>query len=171
MITNSSVLIQHIQWALALPNAKVFSVLGSSTNGDYPYAVTAFAFSPVSQAPEFVAAEIARPEIAATTPGDLRRALELRRARQARLRVTPREHDSSSDFRHGSSAASRFVTAVRHAAHRAREGRKQGGSPRGSRIAAAGGPSMTQPCPPRAPANHASVGSPGRSHDGPHSGL
>ena len=125
--TNSSVLIQHVQWALALPSTKVFFVAGSSTNGDYPFAVTTFTFSPLRTDPALDSADITLPKITADTPDDLRQALELRRVRQARLRATPREGDGGSGVRHGASAASRFVTAVQHAAQRAREGRKPGG--------------------------------------------
>lgn len=70
--TNSSVLMQHIQWVLALANTtKAFFVAGSSTNGDYPYAVVSFSFWPLTSEPGLVAAEVALPEIAAGTPDDL----------------------------------------------------------------------------------------------------
>jgi hypothetical protein len=82
--TNSSVLMQDIQWALALPNTKVFFVAGSSANGHYPYAVTSFTLSPLTEEPGLVAAGVALPKITADTPDDLRRARELRRERQAR---------------------------------------------------------------------------------------
>ena len=62
--TNSSVLIQHIQWALALPNTtKVFFVGGSSNSGNYPYAVNQFSFWPLTAGHDLVAAEGALPEI------------------------------------------------------------------------------------------------------------
>jgi len=125
--TNSSELMQHIQWALVLPSTKVFVVAGSSINGDYPYDVTNFTLSPLGADPAVVAAEIAPPEIDADIQDDLRTAHELRRQRQARLGVMPRERDKDRGARYGASAASRFVTAVQLAAQRVREGRKPDG--------------------------------------------
>lgn len=97
--TNSSVYMQHVQWALTLPPSitKLFYVSGSpsAATGGYPYTVDACYLNPLTAEPALVAAEAALPEITAEMPEDLRKALERRRERQvrlheARLRVMPK---------------------------------------------------------------------------------
>jgi hypothetical protein len=97
--TNSSVFMQHVQWALTLPEniTKVFWVTGSpsATTGSYPYTADEFFLYPLTVEPALAAAELVLPEITADMPEDLRKALERRRERQvrlheARLRVTPK---------------------------------------------------------------------------------
>jgi hypothetical protein len=95
--TNSSVYMQHVQWALTLPPniTKLFYVNGSpsATTGGYPYTVDACYLNPLTAEPAL--AEVALPEITAGMPEDLRKALERRRERpvrlhEARLRVMPK---------------------------------------------------------------------------------
>jgi hypothetical protein len=86
--TNSSVYMQHVQWALTLPPniTKLFYVSGSpsATTGGYPYAVDACYLNPLTMEPALIAAEVALPEISADMPEDLRKGLERRRERQTR---------------------------------------------------------------------------------------
>jgi hypothetical protein len=97
--TNSSVFMQHVQWALTLPEniTKLFWVTGSpsATTGSYPYTVDEFFLYSLTAEPALAAAELVLPEITADMPEDLRKALERRREDQvrlheARLRVTPK---------------------------------------------------------------------------------
>jgi hypothetical protein len=89
--TNSSVFMQNILWILALPNAPKLWTIQALPAPGYPYQVSDCIFS-VTTKPQsgLVAAEVALPESTAEMPGDLRKAIERGRERQALLRVTPR---------------------------------------------------------------------------------
>lgn len=99
LFTNSSVFMQHVQWALMLPEniLKIFTVTGSpsTTTGGYPYTVDEVFLYPLTAEPALLAADVALPEITAEIPEDLRKMLERRREgqlrlREAGLRVTPK---------------------------------------------------------------------------------
>jgi hypothetical protein len=87
--TNSSVFMQHVQWALTLPENiyKLFWITGSpsATTGGYPYTVDTCFLYPLTQEPALLAADIALPENTADMPEELRTALQRRREHQVRL--------------------------------------------------------------------------------------